>query len=86
MAEAFDTLRTSKELQACGLGAAESEGIATAINGAIVGNLATKTDIELLEEKIENASLRTRVWIISGFIVTIGAIKALDYLIPLVVP
>ena len=48
--------------------------------------VATKGDIEVLKKDIENAAVRTRFWIVSGLVSTIGAIKALDYLIPLLVP
>lgn len=44
-----------------------------------------KSDIEALKISIENAERKTRFWLVSGLVSTIGAIKALDYLIPLLV-
>ena len=48
MAEAFDTLAASEELQTAGLDEKQSKAVARVINGAIIGNVATKRDIENL--------------------------------------
>ena len=53
MTEAFDTLKASKDLQASGIAPEHSESIAEVINGAILGNVATKHDVDLIRKDIE---------------------------------
>ena len=53
MAEAFDTLKASKDLQASGIAPEHSESIAEVINGAILGNVASKHDADLIRRDIE---------------------------------
>ena len=55
----FDTLATSENLQQCGLSEEQSKGIARAINGAIIGNVATKSDIESVRSEIKNLQQTT---------------------------
>lgn len=97
MAEAFDTLTAAEKLQNGGFSDDQSKAIAHVIGDAITGNVATKSDvenlrvamkgeIEVLKKEIENGAVKTRFWIVSGLVSTIGAIKALDYLLPLIVP
>ena len=93
MAEAFDTLAASEELQTAGLDEKQSKAVARVINGAITGNVAMKSDIDSVRSDIENLSTTTKsnleslenrlkLWIVSAIAIAIGLIKALDYLLP----
>ena len=54
MADAFDTLAASEELQTGGLDENQSKAVARVINGAVTGNVATKDDLEKLRLQIRN--------------------------------
>ena len=53
MTDTFDTLAASENLQECELNETQAKGIARAINSAIVGNVATKKDLESLESSLK---------------------------------
>lgn len=52
MAEAFNTLDASKRLADAGCDPSIADAVVREINGAIAGNVATKDDIERLEERL----------------------------------
>ncbi|MCY4656369.1 MAG: hypothetical protein OXC80_06075, partial [Gammaproteobacteria bacterium] len=54
MTEEFDTLNFSKRMQAAGCEPHLADEMANGIKDAIQGTTATKADINLLEQKIEN--------------------------------
>ena len=66
----FDTLRTTRNLEAAGIEPTHGEAIAVALRDAITGGVATKADIARLEDKMENyvtkADLYRALWIQSG--------------------
>ena len=66
----FDTLRTTRNLEAAGIEPAHAEAITVALRDAITGGVATKADIARLEDKMENyvtkADLYRALWIQSG--------------------
>ena len=78
MAEAFDTLAASEELQGCELNEAQAKGIARAINSAIIGNVATKSDIETLESRLKLWMFKA-LGTVAAIIVVIT--KLLDYVL-----
>lgn len=98
MAEAFDTHKAYRELtESDCFPTDQAERLVTLINGAIVGNVATKTDIENLEKtlrlelesqderfgnKIKTLKSDLKLWIVSAIGLGIGLPKALDYLLP----
>lgn len=53
MAEPFNTLEAARKLQEAGCSQKMAEEMASQINGAISGNVATKSDIELVQSDIE---------------------------------
>ena len=53
MAELFNPLESSKKLRDAGCDQALAEEMASQINGAISGNVATKSDIGLVQADIE---------------------------------
>ena len=54
MADAFDTLIASAELQSGGFDENQSKAVARVIKGAVTSNVATKDDIEKLRVQIRN--------------------------------
>ncbi|MCY4655217.1 MAG: hypothetical protein OXC80_00210 [Gammaproteobacteria bacterium] len=56
--------------------------MASQINGAVSGTVATKADIERVETRMEllKTQLTNRIWIALGTFAVL--IKALDYLLP----
>ena len=56
MAGAFNTLDASKRLAAAGCDQSVVDAVVREINGAITGNVATKDDIERLEERLDGNS------------------------------
>ena len=54
MADAFDTLAASEELQTGGLDESQSKAVARGIKGAITGSVVTKDDLEKLRLQIQN--------------------------------
>lgn len=50
--EAFNTLDASKRLAEAGCEQSVADAVVREINGAIIGNVATKTDLERLEERL----------------------------------
>ena len=66
----FDTLRTTRNLEAAGTEPAHAEAITVALRDAITGGVATKADIARLEDKMGNyvtkADLYRALWIQSG--------------------
>ena len=66
----FDTLRTTRNLEAAGIEPAHAEVIAVALRDAITGGGATKADIARLEDRMGNyvtkADLYRAMWIQSG--------------------
>ena len=64
MAEAFDTLAASEELQTSGFDERQSKAVVRIINGTITGSVATKSDIENLQvttkSDIENLQVTTK--------------------------
>ena len=66
----FDTLRTTRNLEAAGIEPAHAEAITVALRDAITGGVATKADIARLEDKMGNyvtkADLYRALWIQSG--------------------
>ncbi len=73
----FDTLRTTRNLEAAGIEPAHAEAITVALRDAVTGGVATKADIARLEDKMGNledkmenyvtkADLYRALWIQSG--------------------
>jgi hypothetical protein len=83
MAEAFDTLTAAEKLQNGGLSDDQSKAIAHVIGDAITGNVATKSDIELLKNEIKDLENRLKLWMFKA-LGTVAAVivvitKLLDY-------
>ena len=50
---AFDTLAAARSLEAAGFAQKQAEAITNAVRDAVTENVATKPDVERLEEKVE---------------------------------
>lgn len=64
----FDTLSASKNLQRAGMEEAQADAVAMEFKSS-QGDLATKTDIQRLEDKINN--LRWTMIVVGGIIVAL---------------
>ena len=86
MAEAFDTLTATEDLQTGGFDESQSKSLAKVIKTAVVGNVATKGDLDSLRQELKSElkllEHRMKLWIVSAIGIGIGIIKALDYLLP----
>lgn len=84
MAEPFNTLEAARRLQEAGCEQKLAEEMASQINGAVSGTVATKADVEHLETRMEllKSQLTIRLWAAVGTFVVL--MKALDYLLPAV--
>ena len=60
----FDTLEAAKSLQDAGIEAPQAEAIVKTFNRALDDNVATKADLEALEQRI---MLRLGRWLFAGF-------------------
>lgn len=92
MAEPFNTLEAARKLQEAGCSQKMAEEMASQINGAISGNVATKSDIELVRKDIEHLVTKEEVkdlmieiqklmntqlkWIIGMFVAGFGLLFA----------
>ncbi|WP_375428174.1 hypothetical protein [uncultured Sphingomonas sp.] len=76
----IDTLSNARDLKATELPAAQAEAIAAAIGRSVTEGVATKLDIQLMEErlaaKIEVAKTQILIWLMGVIIATAGAIIA----------
>ncbi|WP_375403127.1 hypothetical protein [uncultured Sphingomonas sp.] len=76
----IDTLSIARDLKATELPSAQAEAIAAAIGRSVTEGVATKVDLQLMEErlavKIESAKTQTLIWLMSVIIATAGAIIA----------
>lgn len=80
MAETFDTHKAFRELTESDCFADDqAERLVALFNGAIVGNVATKADLENLEKSLKS---ELKLCIVSAVGIGVGLIKALDYLPP----
>ena len=61
MAEAFNTLESSRILRDAGFEQKMAEAVVSQINGAVSGNVATKSDIELLQKDLERLASKDKV-------------------------
>ena len=84
---AFDTLETTRDLEAAGVERAQAEAIAGAVRKAAAADrdaLATKADVARIEDKLEakadKADLYRALWMQAGAIV--AAVVALVKLLP----
>ena len=84
---AFDTLETTRDLEAAGVERAHAEAIAGAVRKAAAADrdaLATKADVARIEDKLETkadkADLYRALWMQAGAIV--AAVVALLKLLP----
>lgn len=68
----FDSLETSRELRAAGLAEAQADAIASAIARGISEHSATKTDLELTEERLRSHALRLALALGAFLATTIG--------------
>lgn len=98
MAEAFDTHKAYRELTAGDRFKHEqAEALVQLVNGAIAGNVATKSDLdhsreatksdlESMQRDLKNEMKlqehRIKFWIVSAIGVGVGLVKTLDYLLP----
>ena len=60
----FDTLEAAKSLRDAGIEAPQAEAIVKTFNRALDDNVATKADLEALEQRI---MLRLGRWLFAGF-------------------
>ena len=60
MAEPFNTLEAARRLQEAGCDQRLAEEMASQINGAVSGAVATKADVELLRGNIERLEATTK--------------------------
>lgn len=68
MTAGFDTLKAAERLQEAGFEPSQAKAITNAIN-SIQSDLATKSDIQRLEDKINN--LRWTMIVVAGVIVAL---------------
>ena len=76
----IDTLSIARDLKATELPPAQAEAIAAAIGRSVTEGVATKADIQVMEErlaaKIEGAKTQILIWLMGVIIATAGAVIA----------
>lgn len=88
MTDRFDSHQTYRKLVEEGSFPENQAGaLVQLVNGAIAGNLATKSDIEKIESKLESLENRLKLWMFKSSAFVIGLVvlltEALDYIIGL---
>lgn len=76
---AFDTLKAVKNLKAAGVDEAQAEAFVETVGSAINDNVATKTDLRELEQRM---TIKLGTLIVAG----VGFLALLDRLFPVVSP
>ncbi|WP_419809901.1 hypothetical protein [Sphingomonas sp.] len=76
----IDTLSIARDLKATELPAAQAEAIAAAIGRSVSEGVATKLDVQLLEERLtgrlEGVKSQILIWLMGAIFASAGAIIA----------
>jgi len=76
----IDTLSIARDLKASELPAAQAEAIAAAIGRSVTDGVATKADLQVMEERLsarlESAKTQLLIWLMGVIVATAGVLIA----------